>query len=622
MIHPGTGRAFDEAVGTGRRSLLGAVVAFGTLLAVGWLAYRNTIDLIGARRWIAHTHEVLDTLDATVSIMKDSEIAVRGYLVTADDQLARRRAVTRPALVRNLAQLRALVADNRDQQRNVEDLDLAIRAKLAYSDDVVANRASRDLGQAELSARLAESLRRIDEIENLAARIAVIERDLLEEREADAVASTRRTVIAVGAGTLLALILLATMLGVLTREVKHRRGVEARLRVSEGRLTLALDASQMGLWDLDLRTDESHRTVRHDQIFGYATLQPAWGREIFLRHLYPDDRDVEQAAFDRAFTTGDFQMECRIVRQGDRAIRWIATQGRLFRDAAGEPVRMMGSVMDVTERKEAERRLHERTLQLEAANEALGSFTYSVSHDLRAPLRAIDGYAHILVEDHAAKLDPESRRVLDVIRSNARQMGRLIDDLLAFSRLGRAELDRATTDVTSVAQSVVDELRRIEPTRSVAVAIAALPAAFADGNMLRHVLANLIGNAWKFTRGRADATIEVGSADDGHETVYWVKDNGAGFDMQYAGKLFRVFERLHRADEFEGTGVGLAIVQRVVQRHGGRVWAESAPGAGATFFFALPKDKGAHHGFERRRDSAGRGQSGGHRIGGASAAEA
>jgi PAS domain S-box-containing protein len=597
-------------------------VAFGTLLAVGWIAYRHTLDLIGTQHWIAHTHEVLDALDAAVSTTKDAEIAVRGYLVTADEQLARRRALARPELMRQLAHLRALVADNPAQVRNVEALDAAIRAKLAYSDDVVTHRSSRDLGAAELDHRLAEGLRRIDEIEGLAARVAVTERDILATREADAAAGNRRTLLTVAGGTMLALVLLATLLVVLTREVKQRRAVEERLRLSERRLTLALDAAQMGLWDLDLATDGSHRTLRHDQIFGYETLQPTWGREVFLPHLYPEDREVEQHAFERAFTTGTFEMEVRIVRHGDHAIRWIATRGKLFRDERGEPVRLMGSVMDVTERKEAEQRLHERTLQLEAANEALGSFTYSVSHDLRAPLRAIDGYAHILVEDHAAKLDPESRRVLDVIRNNARQMGRLIDDLLAFSRLGRADLERATTDVASIARAVVDELRRIEPERDVLVTIADLPAAVADGSMLRHVLANLIGNAWKFTRNRADATIAIGSTDAGRETIYWVRDNGAGFDMQYAGKLFRVFERLHRADEFEGTGVGLAIVHRVVQRHGGRVWAESAPGAGATFSFALPNDKGAHHGSERHRDLAGRGQPGGRGAGRPRAAEA
>jgi light-regulated signal transduction histidine kinase (bacteriophytochrome) len=310
-------------------------------------------------------------------------------------------------------------------------------------------------------------------------------------------------------------------------------------------------------------------------------------------------------------------MEVRIIRHGDGAIRWIAARGKLFRDAAGEPAHLMGSVMDVTERREAEERLRERTLQLESVNEALGSFTYSVSHDLRAPLRAIDGYAHILAEEHAASLTDESRRVLDVIRTNARQMGRLIDDLLTFSRVGRAAVERAPTDLAAMARAVADDLHRADPERRVTVEVGVLPPVTADAGMVRQVLTNLLGNAWKFTRGRDDATIRVGCVTHDDEPVYFVADDGAGFDMRYAGKLFGVFERLHHPDEFEGTGVGLAIVQRVVQRHGGRVWAEGEVGRGATFYFTLPNGKGAQHGYEgtnERGDPVGRGQPDGRRA--------
>jgi light-regulated signal transduction histidine kinase (bacteriophytochrome) len=201
--------------------------------------------------------------------------------------------------------------------------------------------------------------------------------------------------------------------------------------------------------------------------------------------------------------------------------------------------------------------------------------------------------------------------VLDVICSNARQMGRLIDDLLQFSRLGRSTLERTTIDVGALTRSVIDELRRGEPERAVTIDVGPLPSASADDTMMRQLLTNLIGNAWKFTRRSTDATIAVGSTAEHGETVYFVKDNGAGFDMKYVGKLFGVFERLHNSDEFEGTGVGLAIVQRVLQRHGGRVWADAAVGRGATFYFTVPNGKGDHHAAHERGDSAGRGQPGG-----------
>ena len=379
----------------------------------------------------------------------------------------------------------------------------------------------------------------------------------------------------------------------MSTDITARKQVETALQESEARLTLALDAAQMGLWDFDVATDTAHRTLTHDRIFGYTELQKDWGHASFFEHVVREDRAMVEERLQQAFLSGQFGIECRIVRSGDGAVRWISLSGRAFCDESGEPVRLMGLIADVTERKEAEALLQQRTLQLEAANEALGSFTYSVSHDLRAPLRGINGYAAMLLEDHAAALDPDALRLLGVIGENARQMGRLIDDLLRFSRLGRSDIEKTAVDVGALVRTVVDELRRLEPERAVAVTVGELAPISADGSMLRQVFANLIGNAWKFTRTREGATIEIGSRRTRGETTYFVRDNGAGFDMQYAGKLFGVFQRLHRPDEFDGTGVGLAIVQRIVQRHGGRVWAEGEVGAGATFWFALPSESRA-----------------------------
>ncbi|HYR95560.1 MAG TPA: ATP-binding protein [Candidatus Binatus sp.] len=243
--------------------------------------------------------------------------------------------------------------------------------------------------------------------------------------------------------------------------------------------------------------------------------------------------------------------------------------------------------------------------KLRDANKDLEAFSYSVSHDLRAPLRAIDGFARILVEDHASQLGSEGARLLEVVRDNARSMGRLIDDLLTFSRVGRKELGKSHVDMMALVRSIVDELQRLGPDRRVAVSIGPLVPVFADATLFRQVLTNLISNAWKFTRHRSAATIEIGCTTESGETIYFVRDNGAGFDMQYAGKLFGVFQRLHRADQFEGTGVGLAIVQRIVHRHGGRVWAEGAVDRGATFSLSLPAEGATLHGPEERRDTPG-----------------
>jgi signal transduction histidine kinase len=235
---------------------------------------------------------------------------------------------------------------------------------------------------------------------------------------------------------------------------------------------------------------------------------------------------------------------------------------------------------------ELESKVRERTAELEEANKDLESFSYSVSHDLRAPLRAVDGYTRILDEDHAARLDDEGRRLLAVVLGRTAQMGRLIDDLLAFSRLGRKPMSVSAVDMEALAREVIDELRGEYANGE--VVIGGLPPARGDRSLLKQVWSNLIGNAFKYSAKRPQPRIEIGSGQDARETTYWVRDNGTGFDMRYVAKLFGVFQRLHREDEFPGTGVGLAIVQRILTRHGGRVWAESKMGEGALFRFALP----------------------------------
>ncbi|HET6568644.1 MAG TPA: response regulator [Rhodothermales bacterium] len=235
-----------------------------------------------------------------------------------------------------------------------------------------------------------------------------------------------------------------------------------------------------------------------------------------------------------------------------------------------------------------EQRVRQRTAELEAANKELEAFSYSVSHDLRAPLRTMASFSDMLMEDFAAELPPDARHLLDRIVSNAQKMGRLIDDLLRFSRLNQQPLSKQPVHTTTLVHEVLEELRRERDGRTVDVEVGELPDCFCDPSLLRQVFANLLSNAFKFTRQRENGKIEVGSHRLDGEDVYYVRDNGAGFDMQYAGKLFGVFQRLHSASEFEGTGIGLSIVNRIIQRHGGRIWAEAAVDQGATLYFSLP----------------------------------
>jgi light-regulated signal transduction histidine kinase (bacteriophytochrome) len=244
----------------------------------------------------------------------------------------------------------------------------------------------------------------------------------------------------------------------------------------------------------------------------------------------------------------------------------------------------------VTALAEQETQLHQRAEQLQQANSELEAFAYSVSHDLRAPLRAINGFARILLEEHAPHLSDEAQRYLHLVRDNAQYMGQLIDDLLTFSRLSRQPLKLQRVACAALVRQVLGELDGEQAGRCINISIGELPVCQADPGLLKQVFVNLLANALKFTRQREAAVVAIGYREEGGECVYFVRDNGVGFDMQYAGKLFGVFQRLHRAAEYEGTGVGLAIVQRIIHRHGGRIWAEAAVNQGATFSFTLGGD--------------------------------
>lgn len=373
--------------------------------------------------------------------------------------------------------------------------------------------------------------------------------------------------------------------------------ITARKQQEEIRALLAaiIDSSS----DAIIGKDPTGRVVSWnagaEHMFGY-TAEEMLGESI-LRICSPDRQEEEQKVLERARQGETREYETVRIRKDGRPVSISLTVSPI-RVEGGQIVGLSSIARDITDRKEAERqilrlnaelerRVQARTAELTAANNELEAFTYSVAHDLRAPLRHIDAFTRILAEDFSAQLPPEAKRYLEIVRKGSQNMSRLVDDLLNLARVGRQELKREATPLNEIVEQVIADLKGEIGKRQVEWHVECLPTVDGDPGLLKQVFANLLSNAVKYTRPRNKAVIEVGQRRMNGNSAIYVRDNGVGFSMNYADKLFGVFQRLHRSEEFEGTGVGLAIVERVIRRHGGRVWAESELDQGATFYFTL-----------------------------------
>jgi PAS domain S-box-containing protein len=378
------------------------------------------------------------------------------------------------------------------------------------------------------------------------------------------------------------------------RDITERKLMEEELKRREAQLMEAQSIAHVGSWEWDIEKDKIRWSDELYRIFGLKPQELDLTFESYLNCIHPDDREMVSSIVRASLRTFEFPFHDHRIVRPDSLTRICYAVGRVILNDHGNPVKIIGITQDITERKLAEdeikqlnENLEKQAAWLEAANKELEAFSYSVSHDLRAPLRAIDGFSRIILEDYADKLDDEGRRFLDVIRNNAQNMGHLIDDLLTFSRLGRKQLEPAEIDMNELARDVSVQIESGSNSNPQNIKIEPLPSAPGDKALIRQVFVNLLTNAVKYSTTSGSATIRIGGRSENGENIYFVQDNGVGFDMKYSNKLFGVFQRLHSAEEFEGTGVGLAIVQRIIHRHGGRVWAEGEVGKGATFYFSL-----------------------------------
>jgi two-component system, sensor histidine kinase and response regulator len=378
---------------------------------------------------------------------------------------------------------------------------------------------------------------------------------------------------------------LALLMNSAWKIVEWKRAEDA-LKASEIRYRRLFETAQDGILIIDVVTEKiTDVNPFLMNILGYSK------GEFLEKHLWDigafKDTALSKAAFEELKSKGYIRYEDLPLETKDGRSIHLEFISNVY-DVDNKKV-IQCNIRDITERKRVERELRDRTVQLEAANKELESFSYSVSHDLRAPLRAIDGYSRMILKKQGDQFDDDTRSRFDVIRSSTLVMGQLIDDLLAFSRMGKQEITLTKLDMGDLFMDAWAELKLANAGRSMRLEIGGMPPVEGDRGLMKQVAINLLSNAVKFTKYLDDARIEAGAFDRDNEIVFFVKDNGAGFDMQYQEKLFGVFQRLHRADEFEGTGVGLAIVQRIIHRHGGRVWAESEIDRGACFYFTMQK---------------------------------
>lgn len=380
-------------------------------------------------------------------------------------------------------------------------------------------------------------------------------------------------------------------------DITERKEAERALCASEHRYQTLAEVAPVGIFHADASGNCTYINERCCRFSGLSQ-EDARG-DGWLAALHPEDRERLAAEWRSGLQTGrPFRSECRI-RHSDGAVAWVFAQAAPDRDASGAVVGYVGAVTNITEQKQAEqtirnlnqeleRRVMQRTAQLEATNKELEAFSYSVSHDLRGPLRAIAGFSQVLGEEVAERLDERGRHYLTRIRAGTEQMNRLIDALLTLSRMARMEMQLTGVDLSALAEAVAAEQRDADPERQVTVVVEPGLTAHGDPRLLRVLMTNLLHNAWKYTGKEEQARIVVGAEEHDGERRFFVRDNGVGFDEARADKLFAPFQRLHSTAEFEGSGIGLATAQRIVNRHGGHLCAHGAPDRGATFYFTIP----------------------------------
>lgn len=560
-----------------RKVLIGFFLALGILATLGVYSYKNSQESIETSAMVSHTNEVLYRIEQLHSIHLEIEARWMRYVATGDSTFASFFQGRLDDATNHFIVLHGLVKDNESQKQFLDSIRVAGKEKI---DMVFSTLAKGGLDGGNEIAVSDTNTKLVQQIKNAVANMEAEEIGLLEHRMSEnqrEVKTFNLTFISLLVATVVIILLL--FLGI-------NSTLRARTQAEEGLVSASAEIKDLynnapcGYHSLN----DSRLIVEMNQTWlkwtGYERSEVI-NKMLFTDLLTAESKELFETHFAALKTVGDLSnVELEVVCK-NKNILFVVINATAIRDEYGNFIKSRSTVFDITARHLAEQKVI-------AINNELEAFTYSVSHDLRAPLRSIDGYSKILQEDYGSKMDSEANRLLQIIRNNARRMGQLIDDLLDFSRLGRKEMEKSIVDMHSLVTHVKQELLAQEKDRKINFKINKLEKANGDARMMRQVWINLISNAIKYSRLQEIANIEIGSNVDDDRVTYFIRDNGVGFDMKYADKLFGVFQRLHKVQEFEGTGVGLALAHRIVSRHGGKIWAEANVNKGATFFFFIP----------------------------------
>jgi PAS domain S-box-containing protein len=557
------------------------------IVAAGFLVRQKASnDTVEAFRWVDHTHEVrasLYELQADLSEMQAAAFAARltGTNITSSQRYKDARARYNPVLMR----LRDLTTDSAEQQERIGMLRERIERRVALFDQSMQEGANPD------AAQLATAVERFP-VDDIVKAVLAREEGLVEVRQRDAdqhvVAGTWITAMT----ALAQILLLGAVIWASERQIQRRVLAESETRSAVGRARLIVETVRepIAVITADLRVLQANQAFADfygltRPIEGSLTDVPAW-RNTALRQRLKDVVTMQRELW-------DYETEQETAADTQRYVV-VNARPMILPDSTEQTALLTVSDMTVRRRSEEQvlelnRQLSGKVEQVTEVNRELEAFSYSVSHDLRAPLRHIAGFADKLRSQLVDQGDDKLQHYCGVIAESARRMSTLIEDLLSYSRLGRHALRLQAVDMQSLVDEVRSTLMSSVEDRRITWRIAPLPVAIADASMLRLVWQNLIDNAIKYTAAREEAMVEIGVDETVNERVFWIRDNGAGFDMKYVDKLFGVFQRLHKASVFSGTGIGLASVRRIIARHDGRTWAEGSPDNGATFYFSLPR---------------------------------